>query len=206
MSRGTTIAAALAAAALLVVGYSLYGSAQKRAQQANIVERVRDSTLKLRQALAPRPAAELVASLEANLQAAKAPRDRALEDAAEHYILSAREIARRRVEAQRLERQAEASRAALAGHMAHASHRGDGWIRNATELKRRAERDYFDWGVQLKALEELLYTLPEDTKRIEPFVRPELLLADTERESARRQALAEAKRAASELASLRGQR
>jgi hypothetical protein len=206
MSRATAIVGAIAAAALLVVGYSLYAGAQKRAQQANVIERVRDSTGRLRQALAPKPAPALVEALDANLQAAKSPRDRALEDAAEHYILSAREIARRRVEAGRLERQAEASRAALASHMARAAHRNDAWFRNATELKRRAERDYFDWGVQLKALEELLFTLPEDVKRIEPLVGTELVLDNAEREAARRQALAEAKRAAAELASLRGQR
>jgi len=206
MSRATPIVAAIAGAAVLVIGYSLYASGQKRAQQRNVTELVRDSTGKLRQALAPKPAAELVASLDANLQAAKAPRDRALEDAAELYILSAREIARRRVDAQRLERQAEASRAALAAHLRGASHRSEAWIRGATELSRRAERDYFDWGVELKALDELLYTLPEAAKRIEPLVGPDLLLPDAERESARKQALAEAKRAAAELAALRGQR
>jgi len=206
MSRATAIVGAIAAAALLVVGYSLYAGAQKRAQQKNVIERVRDSTGKLRQALAPRPAPALVEALDANLQAAKSPRDRALEDAAEHYILSAREIARRRVEVERLERQAESSRAALASHMARAAQRNDAWFRNATELKRRAERDYFDWGVQLRALEELLFTLPDAVKRIEPHVGAELLLDNAEREAARREALAEAKRAAAELASLRGQR
>lgn len=206
MSRVTAMVGAAAAAALLVVGYSLYAGAQKRAQQANVIERVRDSTGKLRQALAPKPAPALVEALEANLQAAKSPRDRALEDAAEHYILGAREIARRRIEAERLERQAEASRAALASHMARAANRGESWIRTATDLKRRAERDYFDWGVQLKALEELLFTMPDAVKRIEPLVGAELLLDDAEREAARRQALAEAKRAAAELARLRGQR
>jgi len=206
VGRATAIVGAIAAAALVVVGYSLYAGAQKRAQQASVIERVRDSTGKLRQALAPKPAPALVEALDANLQAAKAPRDRALEDAAEHYILSAREIARRRVEAERLERQAESSRAALAGHMARSANRGEAWIRSATELKRRAERDYFDWGVQLKALEELLFTLPDAAKRIEPLVGTELLLDNAEREAARRQALAEAKRAASELATLRGQR
>src|SRR6185503_1789461 len=60
MSRATAIVGAIAAAALLVVGYSLYAGAQKRAQQKNVIERVRDSTGKLRQALAPRPAPALV--------------------------------------------------------------------------------------------------------------------------------------------------
>src|SRR5439155_78156 len=86
----------IAAVALAVVGYLTYAGAQKRAQQRQVAEMVRDTTEKLRQALAAKPAPELVAGIDANLKAARAPRDPGLADAAEHYILGAREIARRR--------------------------------------------------------------------------------------------------------------
>ena len=104
MNRTLTWAVGLIVAAILaLVGYLTYGAMQKRAQQRQVVQMVRDTTDKLRQALATKPAPELVAAIDANLKAARAPRDPGFADAAEHYILGAREIARRRVETERLE-------------------------------------------------------------------------------------------------------
>src|SRR5258706_574140 len=107
---------ALGVVALIVAigaGYFLYGAAQKRSQQRQVVQLVADSTGKLRQALTAKADAALAAAIDANLQATRAPRDPQLASAAEQYILSAREITRRLADVDRLWRQAETSRAAL---------------------------------------------------------------------------------------------
>jgi molybdopterin converting factor small subunit len=195
--------ALLVAAILAGIGYFAWSAAQKRAQQRQVVELVRDTTEKLRQGLAKRPSPELVAALEANLQAAKAPRDPALADAAEHYIIGAREIVRQRVEIERRERQAAASREALAGHMAGAAHRNSGWLRDAIALKKRVEEDHFNLNLSLKALDEVLYSMPDAEKRLQPHVDPALLVPIAETESARKQARAEAERAAVDLQRVR---
>jgi len=186
------------------VGYAMVSAAQKRTQQRQVGELVADSTEKLRQALTARADTELVAALDANLKSTRAPRDPQLADAAEQYITSAREIAKRRVEAERLTRQAAASRAALAGHMAHAaSRRGDAWMRDALALKKRVESDHFELGITLKALYELLYNLSDAEKRLEPRIGAALLLEPALNDSARQQAQADARRAADELARAR---
>jgi hypothetical protein len=182
------------------VGYVLYGAAQKRAQQRQVVHLVADSTEKLREALTAKADAALVGAIDANLKATRAPRDPQLADAAEQYITSAREIAKRRVEVERLTRQAAASRAALAGHMSHAaSRRNDSWMRDALALKKRVENDHFELGITLKALDQLLWTLPDAEKRLEPRIGASLLLEPALADTARRQAQAEAKRATEEL-------
>ena len=184
-------------------GYLSYAAAQKRAQQRQVAETVRDTTEKLRQALAQKPAPELVDAIDANLKAARAPRDPNLADAAERYIIGAREIARRRVDAERFARQAAASRSALAGHMARAAHRNDGWMRDAIALKKRVETDYFDLGVTLKAMDDLLFKLTDSKNRLEPRVGGDSLLEAAVVASARKQAQDEAQRATAELNQLR---
>lgn len=189
----------IAIVALVVVGYLTYAAMQKRAQQRHVAEMVRDTTEKLRVALAAKPAPELIAAIDANLKAARAPRDPALADAAERYILGAREIARRRVDAERLMRQAAASRAALGGHMARAARRNDAWLRDAIVLKKRVEADYFDLDLSLKALDDLLFKLPDAEKLLAPRVDADFVLDAAAIQSARQQAEAGKRRAAEEL-------
>ena len=192
---------ALAAAGVLgQAGYVVY---QKRAQQKQVAALVGDSTEKLRQALGAKVTPELVSALDANLQATKAPRLPELADAAEHYIIGAREIARRRVVATDLERRASASRAALAGHMARASHRNSAWVRDALSLKQRMEREHYDLGLALKALDDLLYQFPESEKRLAPHVGQALLLDLKVADAARRQAQVDAQRANDEITRVR---
>jgi len=193
----------VAAVALALVGYLTYAAAQKRAQQRQVAETVRDTTEKLRQALAQKSAPELVDAIDANLKAARAPRDPNLADAAERYIIGAREIARRRVDAERFARQAATSRSALAGHMARAAHRNDGWMRDAIALKKRVETDYFDLGVTLKAMDDLLIKLTDTENRLAPRVGGDALLEAAVVASARKQAQEEAQRATAELNQLR---
>ena len=204
MSAGRkAVIAALALAIAGGTGYYLYASKQKREQQRRVAELVADTTAHLRKALTAPPAAETLAHIDGNLKQAKAPRDKELASAAELYIQGAREIVRRRGDAERHAREAAMSRRALSMHMAAASGRDTYWIRVATDLKKRVERDHFELETSLKALSHLLLTLPESQKVLEPQVGAALLLEDGERRAARTRAEETAKRAADELEKVR---
>ena len=194
------IIAIVVAFALSHAGYIVW---QKRVQQKEVAALIGDSTQKLREALTAKASPDVVGALDANLKATKAPRLPQLEGAAENYIVGAREIARRRVVAAELERRAAASRAALAGHMARASHRDAGWVRNALSLKQRLEREHYDLGVTLKALDELLYQFPASEKRLAPHIDAALMLDLKVADAARKQAQADAARANDELTRVR---
>jgi hypothetical protein len=200
-------AKAIVAAVVLAIaggaGYWLYAGKQKKEQERLVVGLLGDTTKQLRQALNGPPAADVVLKIDGNLKLVKAPRNPGLELAAEHYIHGAREIARRRADAERLAREAAMSRRALAMHMSAASARDTYWIRVASDLKKRVEREHFDLDVSLKALSHLLYTLPETQKELAPHVDAALLLNDAERRKARERAEQDAKRAADELEKVR---
>ena len=193
----------IAIAALALIGYVAYGNVQKKAQQRQVIATVEDTTEKLRQALATKSSPELAQALDANLQSARAPRDPQVADAAEHYILSAREIARRRSESNGLWSRAEESRRALAGHMARAERRSEPWLRSAIALKKRVEDDYFALTLNLKALDEILFKLPEEEKPFAARYGADRLLPRDEIDRARKQTQAELKRAEDELAAIR---
>jgi hypothetical protein len=201
--RAKLVVAVLVLAMAGGTGYYLYAQKQKREQQRAVTALVSDTTENLRRALAGAASPELVGRLDGNLKAARAPRYPELADAAEHYIIGAREIVRRRSEAERLQREAAMSRRALAMHMGAASRRDGYWIRVASDLKKRVERDHFDLEVSLKALSHLLFTLPDAQKRLEPHVDAALLLDDGARRRAREQAEQAQKRAAEELERVR---
>jgi len=192
----------IALAAIALIGYGAYASHQKKLQQREVVAIVEDTTAKLRQAL-EKSSPELVASLDANLNAARSPRDPQLSDAAEHYILSAREIARRRSDSIQLWAKAEESRRALAGHMARAERRSEPWLRSAVALKKRVEDDYFQVTITLKGLDEILFKLPEEEKPFASRYGADVLLPRAEIDRARKQAQADLKRAEDELAAMR---
>ena len=196
----------VAVVALAIAGgtaYYLIAQKQKREQQRNVAALLGDTTARLRQALNGPAAPELVTRLDSNLKLARAPRDPQLATAAEHYIQGAREIARRRNEAERLAREAAMSRRALAMHMGAASRRDTYWIRVAADLKKRVERDHHELEVALKALTHLLYTLPEAQKELAAHVDASLLLEDAERRRAHERAEESARRAAVELEKVR---
>ena len=201
--RNFVIIGAIVAVLVAGLGYLAFAAAQKRSQQRQVKELVVDTTEKLREVLVARGlqkrAPDVVAPLDANLKRARAPRDPLLTDAAESYILSAREIARRRAQVDRLTREAASSRQALAAHMANAGHRNTAWLNEAITLKKHVEDVHFDLGVELKALDQLLYELPEAEKTLAPHVGRAVLLDDTLRDSARKQTEDDMRRAADDL-------
>ena len=185
-------------AVLAVAGWIGWTTQQKRAQQQQVVRVLGEATEGLREALAKSPSPELLARMEAAIQAAKAPRDRALEDAAELYLVGARELTRRRADAARLTAEADAARKALAAHMSHSS-RASSWYSDATRLKKQVEQTHADLGRTLKAVEELLVTMPDAEKRLAPHVSRTLLLDAAARDAARKQVQVELQNAAAEL-------
>ncbi|HEV3008380.1 MAG TPA: hypothetical protein VGX52_05045 [Burkholderiales bacterium] len=198
--------AVIAAVVLAIAGstgYALYADKQKKEQQRAVAALLGDTTAQLRRALSAPPPADLVSRLDGNLKAVKAPRDQELADAAGVYIHGAREIVRRRGEAERLAREAAMSRRALVMHMGAASGRDSYWIRVASDLKKRVERDHHELEVSLKALSHLLQSLPETQKPLESHVDASLLLADAERRKAHERADETGKRAAQELEKVR---
>ena len=198
--------AIVAAVVLAISGstaYYLFVQKQKVEQRDTVVRLLGDSTHHLRKALNGPPSGELVGKLDSNLKLVRAPRHPDLEMAAEHYIHGAREIARRRSDAERLGREAAMSRRALSMHMGAASQRDTYWIRVASDLKKRVERDHYELEVSLKALTLLLQTLPETQKELAPHVDARLLLEEAERRQARDRAEEQAKRAADELEKVR---
>ena len=203
LARGKFIVAAVVLAIAGGAGYYFYAQKAKKEQQRKVTELVADTTGLLRKALTAPPSAELVARIDGNLKAAKAPRDPMLTGAAEEYIHDAREIVRRRNDAERLTREAAMNRRALSMHMAAASGRDTYWIRVATDLKKRVERDHSDLDTSLKVLSTLLFNLPESQKRLEPLVGAPLLLEESERRAARERAEENAKRAHEELEKVR---
>jgi hypothetical protein len=185
-----------------VIGYTLYFQHQKLQQERAVTALVADTTRQLRQALTATPTQQMFSRIDADLRALNAPRQPELADAAEHYILGAREIVRRRLEAARLAQQAAAGRQTLTAHInAAGDRRGEAWFRTALDLKKKVERDHFDLDVTLKALYDLLGSLPDAEKRLTPFAA--LLIEEPLREQAREQARADAERAAAELERVR---
>jgi hypothetical protein len=203
MGGAKAVVAAVVLAIAGSTGYWLYVEKQKKEQESLVVALLGETTKQLRQALNGPPAPDVVTKIDGNLKLAKAPHLPELASAAEHYIHGAREIARRRTDAERLVREAALSRRALAMHMSAASSRDTYWIRVASDLKKRVERDHFDLDTSLKALSHLLHTLPETQKQLTPHVDASLLLEDGERRRARERAEQDAKRAADELEKVR---
>jgi hypothetical protein len=192
----------LVGVALALFGYARYSAHQKQLEQQRLAALVGQTTALLHQALAT-PSGESVAAIDAGLEQLKSSRERAFAGAAEQYIVSAREIARQRFDAERLGLEAAASRQALIGHMNRSARRDSAWIKRALELKRNVETAHGDLARALKAVDDLLYGLIDAQKQLAPFVDQALLLPGPERERARERARAEAQRAEVELQKVR---
>jgi hypothetical protein len=196
-ARKAIIAAIVALLAL--VAWRAYIDYDERAQQRAIAAHVAEASAVIRESLSDQPSPERVLAIESILEALQGTRkSRQLDfaSAAEHYLVGARAIAQRRVDAVRLTRNAQAARTALAAHMAGAADRGQGWIRQAAELKRRMTQAYTDLKRTQEAVAEILYTMPAVTKALALHVDRPMLVADAEFDAAHKRAQKEAAAAA----------
>ena len=199
---GTLVATAAAVVIAAGVGYALHASAKKRAEERAVVAVLSETTAQLRD-LYKTPASGAAEQIDGRLRAAESWSNAEVADAAEHYLIGAREIFRKRADSVRLEQKAAQSRAALAAHMNRAGRRDTTWLKAATELKRQVERDHYDLERSLKAMADLLDMLPDANKRLAPHVQASLLLDESSRKTLRAAVEVDAKRAAGELEKLR---
>ncbi len=199
---GTLVATAAAVVIAAAVGYGLHLSAKKRAEERAVVSVLSETTAQLRE-LVKAPAPGAAEQIDGRLRLAEGWSNAAVADAAEHYLIGARELFRKRADSLRFAQKAAQSRAALAAHMNRAGRRDSAWLKTATELKREVERDHYDLERSLKAMADLLDMLPDASKRLSPHVQASLLLDEAARTALRAEVDAEAKRAAGELEKVR---
>jgi hypothetical protein len=203
VSKTTVVVGVAAALVVGGLGYYAWSGAQKRAQQRHVSALVADSTDKLKEALTKRATREIVDGIDADARALKAPRDPLLASTAEQYIVSSREIVRRRADADRLLRQAAGSRRALEVHMTR-SRRGDSaWFKEALELKKRVEADHSDLANVFKAYDDMLFDMSEIGKGLAPRIGADGLLDAKFILDVRKQGQAEAANAMRELERVR---
>jgi hypothetical protein len=202
MSPKTIVSGMVVAALAAGAGVWAWSGYQKKQHQQAVIAAVGATTVELRAALSGTPGTSYK-TIDGKLGAVKAAGWSPLTDAAEQYIVGAREIARQRAEGARLAREAAAGRQALTAHMRSGARRTPGWFTHAVGLKKKVEQDHRELERSLKALEELLTTLPEASKRLEPHVARSALLDDAERQRARARAQDDARRAAAELTKVR---
>src|SRR5690606_623408 len=122
---------------LALAAWWAWSAHEARSQQRAIAALVTEASAEMRNWLEATPTQEHVIAAESRLEALADMRTSQREEfarAAELYLVGARALAQRQVDAARLAAQAQASERALAAHMAGAARRSPGWIREATEL------------------------------------------------------------------------
>lgn len=200
------------ASALSYWGFREY---TKRALHTAVVALVTDTSARLRDALdgeaGTRAADPAEAALRLDEQAGevdqrlaalhrlRASRDRALVDAADLYMVTARELLRRTASSQRYRGALVSSTRALRNLAETADRRSGTWIGQTIAAKERAERDYSDYRRAVDATVSLLESLAEPRDRLARQVDPALLIEEGLRARAAERAREAGKRAAEEL-------
>ena len=133
------------------------------------------------------------------LRSMSASPNRPLVDAAEEYMLTARQILRNQAASHRYRVQMAASDKTLRDHMRTASRRTSSWIQEALRAKDRLERDYLDYRLSLEAFSRLLESFPEARKKLALYLGTGPLIDAAAATDARRRALDSLKRAGSEV-------
>lgn len=198
--RNIVIAAGAAIAA--IVAFVAYSVHERRAQKDAIVVVLARGTAALAKSLegAAGPADVAAADIASReLAGLAAPKQRALQRAADQYLSSARTIVQRRAESGPLLEKATASREALARHLAGIASRDAGWIRQATELQAKARQAQADLERSLNSLAEVLESLPQAQEALAAQVESSRLLPEALRTNAARQAREDAMRSAARL-------
>lgn len=193
---GIAIAVLVAAA---LAGWLAWKGHKKEQDQAATITRVAEATTLLREVLAAKAPPGATAALEASVNSIKASSRTPLADAAEDYVSGAREIARRRADAERLTPAAAASRQALLAHLGSGDRRGGSFFRQAGELKKRVENAHFELGTALKTLDTLIDGMQASRKNMIPLVGEQRLIEAAALTAGRERVQAELKRSNEEL-------
>ncbi len=163
--------------AVSVVAYRGYVAYRRNVLHNAVAALVRDGGQRLQEALlietgiAPSDNAETVRKLEESaaavdaqltaLRALNARPDGLLVDAADDYLLSARQILRNQAAGHRYRIQVLAATQALRNHMRSAGHRSPAWIDEALRAKGRVEKDFLDYSTAIEAFGNLLKSFPD---------------------------------------------
>jgi hypothetical protein len=193
---------AIALAVIVILGlvaFLGFKGHKKKQDETAIVAAVAESTLLLQETLGAAPPGDAVARLDTHLARIKAAEKTPLADAAEDYVLGAREIARRQADARRLAPQTAVARQALLAHLAAGGRRTDAWFKHAGDLKKRVENAHYELGVPLKTLDSLLDGMQESRKRVGPLTGEKLVISSEALSKARQHVQDELKRSATEL-------
>jgi hypothetical protein len=206
------LAALLAASAFGYWGYSTY---RKRDLKGTVVDLVKDTSLRLRDALnietgpqsADRP--EVVRKLDDHmlevdkhlmeLRGNSSSPNRALTDAADGYLLTARQILREQAASHRYRIEFSGSMQALLAHMRTANRRSAFWINEAIRAKDRVEKDYFSYKLAVETFDRLLESYPDARAKLALHVDAALLIEPALAREARKRELETSKQAASEM-------
>jgi hypothetical protein len=215
-SRARTAAIAVVGlVAASVLGYCGVREYGERGLHAAVAALLQDTSARLRDALdgeaATRAAdpAEAARRLDeqadevdqrlAVLHRLRASPDRALFDAADLYMVTARELLRRTASSQRY-RAASANSTRALRHLAETADRRSGaWIGRTIAAKEQAERDYADYRRAVDATVSLLESLADPRDRLARQVDPAILIEEGLRAQAAERAREAGKRAAEEL-------
>lgn len=208
---GIAVAAAVVAA---VLGYWGYGAHKSREAQRIALGQVTDAAVRLREALTiagGRPEAdpaqtvkrldEHASAVDRGLQDLKrvdASSHQALVDAADDYLLTAREILKKQADSHRYRSMWTQSWQALRQHLRHDTRTG-AWVQQAVKARERANRDFRGYSIAAEALGKLLESFPASQKRVAPYVGTEALIADDLVARARERVVGDLQRATAEM-------
>ncbi len=183
---------------LALAAWWAWSAREARSQQRAIAALVTEASAEMRNWLEATPTQEHVIAAESRLEALADMRTSQREEfarAAELYLVGARALAQRQVDAARLAAQAQASERALAAHMAGAARRSPGWIREATELRRRMSEAYGDLYRTEEAVAEIAASMPEAASRLAPYMPRSSILGESAFRAAQKRAEARAEAA-----------
>jgi Tfp pilus assembly protein PilE len=217
-SRPKPLVIALAVVVVAIIAYWGYTAHKKREHDATIVAAIQDTSQRLRSGLAltagpPKTITMQVAErisadaedVDRSLQALKradAASDFALVDAADSYLLTARELLKRIAGSQRHRLMLAESTQALRDHM-RVDTRTGAWVSEAVRSKTRMDQDFRNFRIDSGMVDKLLASLYESQNKIAPYAGAGALIEDKLVADARASASAELKRATAENESFR---
>jgi hypothetical protein len=170
-------AAGVIAVIVLAVGSTI--AYQRYTQRSHVVNLVRDAGVRLTAAIQAEASGAPIPDAEANARAAEdhvntlrrmntssfAP----LADGADDYLVTAREILKRALEAQRARDRVAADLEALRTHLSTDRGVAD-WTQEAVRLKQALDADSRDYRIAVDSYSTLLQSLPQAQARVTPFV------------------------------------
>ena len=213
------ISAAVAMVVVLTSG-GLYRVHQKRVQHAAASASVLEAGAHLRAALGAEPGKpetadepgtpkvldaryEAVAKSHAALRAQSGALPRETVDAADHYLIGAREILRLYAASRRHHHLTGVGLRELWAHMGSRYAQGPGWTTEAVRHKDLLEREYFQYRNTTEAMGRLLEGYSEDRARVVPLLDASSLPDESLVRAARARLLEEGKNLAVEMDRLR---